>query len=126
MHNSIKELIPLNDNITPEELDEEYNPDLLTLIDEDNQQHTFEVLDRIELDNGSRYVALLEVFENADEYLDDSGELVILKVLKENGEDVLGTIESEEEFYEVLPLFEERLSDLFEIEEEPYASATEQ
>lgn len=126
MHNSIKELIPLNDNITPEELDEEYNPDLLTLIDEDNQQHTFEVLDRIELDNGSRYVALLEVFENADEYLDDSGELIILKVLKENGEDVLGTIESEEEFYEVLPLFEERLSDLFEIEEEPCASATEQ
>lgn len=116
----------MNDNITPEELDEEYNPDLLTLIDEDNQQHTFEVLDRIELDNGCRYVALLEVFDNAEEFLDDSGELVILKVMEENGEDILGTIESEEEFYEVLPLFEERLSDLFEIEEEPYSSVSEQ
>lgn len=126
MHNSIKELIPMNDSITPEELDEEYDPDLLTLIDEDNQQHTFEVLDRIELDNGCRYVALLEVFDNAEEFLDDSGELVILKVMEENGEDILGTIESEEEFYDVLPLFEERLSDLFEIEEEPYSSVSEQ
>lgn len=108
------------EDFTATPMDDSYNPDVLTLVDEDGQEHTFEVLDRIELEDRGRYVALLEIYETAQEFLDDSGELVILKVVEENGEELLSTIESEEEFYEVLPLFEERLSDLFEIEEEPY------
>lgn len=98
--------------------EEEYNPDLLTLLDEDEQEHTFEVLDRIELESGDRYVALLEVHEDVQDLLDGDGELIILKVVEEDGEELLATIESEDEFYEVLPLFEERLSDLFEIDDE--------
>lgn len=102
------------------DFEETYNPDLLTLLDEENVEHNFEVLDRIELEDGNaRYVALLEVFEGAEEFLEDNGELVVLKVIEEDGEDILATIEDEEEFYEVLGIFEERLSDLFEIEQEP-------
>ena len=38
--------------------DKEYSADIITLIDDDNVQHEFELLDAIETDDG-RYVALL-------------------------------------------------------------------
>ena len=58
----------------------EYNPDLVTLADDDGKEYTFEVLDAIETDMG-RYLALLPTFEDPKEMLDDSGELVIVKVM---------------------------------------------
>ena len=58
---------------------EEYNPDIITLEDDDGKEYTFEVLDRIETDE-ARYIALLPVYDKPEEMLQDSGELVILKV----------------------------------------------
>lgn len=94
---------------------EEYNPDIVSVIDEDGVEHTFEMLDAIETDT-DRYVALIPYFENAEEILEDDGELIILKVEEENGEEYLTPIESAEEFDEIGQIFEERLSDLFDIE----------
>lgn len=59
-------------------IDNEFGNDILTLEDDDGVEHTFEVLDAI--DNGeNRYMALSPVFDDPQESLDDSGELVILK-----------------------------------------------
>ena len=33
--------------------DQEYNPDIVTVVDENGVEHIFEELDRIELDDGS-------------------------------------------------------------------------
>lgn len=98
-------------------MDKEYNPDIITIVDENGKEHTFEELDRIESDKG-RYVALIPVYDNPDEIIDDSGELIILKVSEENGETFLSPIENEEEFDEVGKIFQERLEDIFEITEE--------
>lgn len=95
----------------------EYDPDIVSVVDEEGKEHVFEELDRIETDTG-RYVALLPMYDDPQEMLDDSGELIILKVEEENGETYLCPIEDEDEFNEVGEAFEERLSDLFEIEEE--------
>lgn len=98
-------------------MDENYNPDIVSVVDENGAEHTFEELDRIETDDG-RYVALLPVYTEAEEILEDDGELIILKVSEENGETYLEPIEDEEEFNEIGMIFEERLADLFDIQED--------
>ena len=97
---------------------EEYNPDIVSVVDEDGVEHIFEELDRIETDD-ARYVALLPVYDEAEDILDDDGEIIILKVDEEkNGDTYLCPIEDENEFDEVQKIFEERLADLFEETEE--------
>ena len=98
-------------------MSEEFNPDILTVIDENGVEHTFEELDRIETDT-AKYVALLPVYDEAEEILDDDGELIILRVSEENGETYLEPIEDDDEFNEIGKIFEERLEDLFSFDDE--------
>ncbi len=98
-------------------MSEEFNPDIVSVIDENGVEHIFEELDRIETDT-AKYVALLPVYDEAEEILDDDGELIILKVSEEDGETYLEPIEDDNEFNEVGKIFEERLSELFAFDEE--------
>lgn len=98
-------------------MEEAYNPDIVSVVDEDGVEHIFEELDRIETDD-ARYVALLPVYDDDEEILDDDGELIILRVSEEDGETYLEPIEDDEEFDRIGAAFEERLADLFEIDEE--------
>ena len=98
-------------------MSKQYDPDLVSVIDEEGKEHVFEELDRIETDKG-KYVALLPVYDDAEEQLEDSGEVIILKVNEENGDVYLEAIEDDDEFNEVGNLFEDRLIDLFEAEED--------
>ena len=68
-------------------MSDEYGADLVTVLDDEGNEHQFELLDAIETDDG-RYVALLPVYDDADESVNDDGELIILEVAEENGEDV--------------------------------------
>ncbi|MBQ6936393.1 MAG: DUF1292 domain-containing protein [Clostridia bacterium] len=98
-------------------INEEYGPDLVSVVDEDGVEHTFEELDRIETDEG-RFVALLPVYDEAEEIIDSDGELIILQVVEEDGEIYLEPIEDDKVFDEVGKIFEERLADLFEFDDE--------
>ena len=95
---------------------EEYNPDIITLEDDDGVEYTFEVLDRIET-NEARYVALLPVYDDPQKMLDDNGELVILKAEEEDGEEYFVDIEDDDEYNMIVDAFTDRLQDTFEIEE---------
>lgn len=97
-------------------MSEEFNPDLVSVIDENGVEHIFEELDRIETDT-AKYVALLPVYDEAEEIIDDDGELIILKVCEEDGETYLEPIEDDAEFNEIGKIFEERLSELFAFDE---------
>ena len=98
-------------------MDDSYNPDIVSVIDEDGVEHIFEELDRIETDEG-RYVALLPVYDDAEDIIDDDGEIIILQVEEEdNGDTYLCTIEDQRVFNEIGKIFEDRLSDLFFEEE---------
>lgn len=99
-----------------EEMQMNTGADLLTLVDEDGVEHQFEVVDSAEVGEQS-YVALIPVFDKPEELLEDSGELVILKVVEENGEEFLDAIEDEEEFTRIGDFFMERLADTFDFEE---------
>ncbi|MBO5066230.1 MAG: DUF1292 domain-containing protein [Clostridia bacterium] len=103
------------DNI-PE--NEGYGNDLVSVVDENGVQHTFEELDRIETDEG-RFIALLPVYTEAQDIIDDDGELIILSVIEdEDGEIYLEPIEDENLFNKIGDIFEERLSEYFEFAEE--------
>lgn len=98
-------------------MDENFTPDLVSVVDEEGVEHTFEELDRIETDDG-RFIALLPVYDDAEEILDDDGELIILSVTEdEDGEIYLEPIEDEALFNKIGKIFEERLEDIFEFDE---------
>ncbi|MBE6747699.1 MAG: DUF1292 domain-containing protein [Ruminococcaceae bacterium] len=100
-----------------ENINEEFGPDIVSVVDDDGVEHTFEELDRIETDEG-KFVALLPVYDEAEEILDSNGELIILKVTEEDGELYLEPIEDDKLFDKIGKLFEERLADIFEFEDE--------
>ena len=77
-------------------IDSEYGNDILTLEDDDGVEHTFEVLDSIE-NAGTRYLALSPIYDDPQQTLADSGELVILRVVEADGEEFLETIDDEDE-----------------------------
>jgi uncharacterized protein YrzB (UPF0473 family) len=108
----------MSENFDKVVADENYNPDIVSVVDENGVSHTFEELDRIETDEG-RFIALLPIYDDAQEILDDDGELIILQVNEdENGEIYLEPIEDEALFTKIGKIFEERLEDLFEFDEE--------
>ncbi|HCC35616.1 MAG TPA: DUF1292 domain-containing protein [Ruminococcaceae bacterium] len=97
-------------------MNEEYNPDIITLSDESGKEYAFEVLDAIETDLG-RYLALLPIFDFPEESVMDSGELIVLKVLEEGGESFYEEIDDDDEYDTIADIFIERLQDFFEIEQ---------
>ncbi len=96
---------------------EEYGPDLVSVIDDEGNQHQFEILDAIETDEG-QYVALVPVLDDAQEAVEDDGELIVLQVVNKDGEDLLVPIEDDETFDSIAEIFEERLSEYYEINSE--------
>ena len=98
--------------------EESFGNNIVSVVDEEGVEHTFEELDRIETDDG-RYIALLPIYTEAEEILDGDGELIILSVVEdEDGETYLEPIEDENLFNEIGEIFEERLADYFEFDEE--------
>ena len=89
-------------------MSEDFGPDFLTVTDEDGNELTLEYVDTL-VHNGQTYTAFFPaVAEGADEDAADYG-LVILKTIVENGEELLSTLDSEEELEEVYELFAEQL-----------------
>ena len=98
--------------------EENFGNNIVSVVDEEGVEHTFEELDRIETDDG-RYIALLPIYKEAEEILDGDGELIILSVVEdEDGETYLEPIEDEALFNEIGDIFEERLADYFEFDKE--------
>ncbi len=100
-----------NNNI-PE--NEDYGNDIVTLVDESGKETEFEIVDSLVTEN-NEYFALIptETAENLDS---DDGELVILKVVEEDGEEFLEPIEDDEEYESIAEIFMERLEDLYDFE----------
>ena len=97
-------------------MSEEFGNSLVSVLDDEGNEHQFELLDAIETDEG-RYVALLPVYNEAELALEDDGELVILEVVNDEGDDLLVPIEDDEVFANIAEIFEERLEEFYEINE---------
>ena len=97
----------------PNTEDEEYQPDLMTLEDEDGNEVTFEVIDALD-HKGVHYLAVVEYTENEEDAED--AQLVILSVGEDDEGEYLDVVEDDETLVEVSKLFEQRLSDDYEID----------
>ena len=92
---------------------EEDQPDLMTLEDEDGNEITFEVVDALDY-KGVHYLAVVEYTENEEDAED--AQLVILSVGEDDEGEYLDVVEDDETLLEVSKLFEQRLSDDYEID----------
>ena len=90
----------------------EYTPELFELIDEDGNKKAFELIDATEID-GEQYFAMVPAVED-DDYLNADCDLVILKTVYEDGEEILASIDDDEEFDKVSGYFLQRIQDVFE------------
>ncbi len=96
-------------------MSEEYGPDFLTVTDEEGNEFELELVDTLE-HNGVLYHAFFPAVE-ADEETGDPREadvdgdeygLVIMKTVEENGEELLSTLDTDEELDEIYQLFMDR------------------
>lgn len=95
-------------------MSEEYGNDFVILTDEDGREIELEHLDTVEY-NGQTYMAFLPT----EMSLDDAYELIIMKVeLEDDGEEMLVTLDDEDEEAEMFQIFSERLEETFEEEDE--------
>jgi uncharacterized protein YrzB (UPF0473 family) len=93
---------------------DELEKNILSLTDEDGKDFEVEHLDTVEYNN-----QVYAAFIPAEMSLEDSYELIIMKiVLEENGDEVLVTLEDEDEEAELFQIFCERLEESFEDEED--------
>lgn len=95
-------------------MSEEFGPDFITVTDEDGNDIELELVDALE-HNGQTYMAFYPAVEEGEDEDSEEYGMVILKSIVENGEELLSTLDSDEELNEVYDLFMERL---FEDEEE--------
>ena len=75
----------------PNTEDEEYQPDLMTLEDEDGNEVEFEHIDTVEY-NGVTYLAFIP----AEISIEEDAEVVIMQIVEENGEELLEAVEDDE------------------------------
>lgn len=104
----------------PAQEEEDYDPDLLTLEDEDGEEHTFEVIDAADM-NDHRYLAMVPYHEDPADSLNEDNTLLIMRVGEEEGEEYLDVLDAEGELYEgesndVVEMFISRLSDVYDID----------
>lgn len=96
---------------------EEYTPDLYTLEDEEGNEQTFEMLDAMEYE-GEKYFALTPYFENPEDMLGDSGEVVILKSEFTGDEEMMVSIDDDDEYEKVGNIFMKRIEEMFAFDDE--------
>lgn len=97
-----------------EKYDNDYiDEDIITILDDDGNKFYFLELDRIETDEG-KYIAMTSMDEESDEDENVYDEVIIVKV--EDDEKSLVEIKDEKELDEITKIFENRLSEKYDLE----------
>ncbi len=95
---------------------EDFGNDFITLVDENGIEREFEIVDSLVTEN-NEYFALIPT-ETAENVASDDGELFILKVVEEDGEEFLEPIEDDEEYEEISEIFIDRLEEYYDFDEQ--------
>lgn len=86
-------------------MSEEYGSDYITISDADGNEFELEHLDTLEY-NDELYMSFLPADPEEGE---ENAEMIILKVIEEDGEEIFSTLDSDEELQTVYEKFMERL-----------------
>lgn len=93
-------------------MSEAFGNDYVVLTDEDGNEVEFQHIDTVEVD-GQTYMAFIP----AELAVDEEAEVVILQVVEENGEEILATVEDDDEADKIFDIVMERVEDMYEDEE---------
>lgn len=91
-------------------MEENYGSNFITVTDEDDNEIELEHLDTLEW-NGTTYLSFFPTVPEDEEVPEEELGLIILKVIEENGEEILSTLEDDEELEAVYEQFMENLYD---------------
>ena len=113
-----KGVYPMREDIKNEfDSEEEYSTDIITLVDENDEEVTFEVLGRADY-NDQSYMAAMEVFDNEEDAEDAEPYVYIFREGDPDEEGLLtyDIVEDEDELYDVQEVFKEILSEYFDFD----------
>lgn len=89
-------------------MSEDFGPTFITVTDDEGNEIVLEFVDALEY-NGQTYQAFFPAETEGENEDDPDNGLVILKTIHEDGEDLLSTLDSDEELEAVYELFMESL-----------------
>ena len=95
-------------------MDNNFGGDFVSITDDEGNEFELELLDAL-IQDGVYYHAFLPVSTQAQDQEEEDLEIIILKSIEEDGEEILSTLDSDEELEQIYALFMDRL---FEEEEE--------
>jgi len=95
--------------------EEYYEPDILSVSDENGNEILFELLERYETDNDV-YVAITRYYDTDEDIVEGDYEVIILKVINEDGEEYLAEIEDENEYEQVSDILMSMVEEKFDVE----------
>lgn len=87
--------------------------EIVTLLDDQGEEATFEHVLTF-LHEGERYVALTPMVDGQEEGMDDEAEVVLLRIERQDGEDVYVSIDNEVMLHEVFDAFLDMMDDMGE------------
>lgn len=99
---------------------EDYGPDLITLEDENGRECTFEVVDATDVKD-VHYLAVVPCAQEP-ENLNEEAVLIIMRVGTDDQGEYMDIVDDDDELYEVSKVFEKRLRDQFDIDDEELRS----
>ena len=93
-----------------------YEPDIISVNDEDGNEILFELLERYETDDDV-YVAITEYRDDDEEIVEADYEVIILKVVEdENGDEYLEEIQDDMEYEQVSDILMGMVEEKYEVE----------
>ena len=93
-----------------------YEPDIISVTDENGNEILFELLERYETDDNV-YVAITEYRDDDEEIVEADFEVVILKVIEdENGDEYLEEIQNDMEYEQVSDILMAKVEEKYEVE----------
>lgn len=92
-----------------------YEPDILSVTDDNGNEILFELLERYETEDNV-YVAITEYHDDAEEIVEADFEVIILKVVEEDGEEYLAEIEDEDEYEQVSDILMAKVEENYEVQ----------
>lgn len=93
-------------------MDNQYEADLITLIDDEGNEHEFEIIDELENDDG-HYMALVPTQQEPEEISSEAETYYIFEVVEEDGEEQLQEVEDDALLDQLAEIFESRFNDAY-------------
>jgi len=94
-------------------MNDDFEADLIVLLDDDGEEHSFEILDTLDYEDKT-YYALYPLFEDPQEQVEADGEYYIFEIVEEDGEEQLAEVEDDDLLDELDEIFRERFEALYD------------